>query len=748
METLSWSCARVLFHNPDNGFCIMRLTRNRRYGDEVTVIGTLITRPEPGAELACEGSYVFNAKYKEQQFKASRLERKLPSTAQGIQGYLTSIPGIGGHFARLLVDHFGDDTLKVIDQEPDRLDDVKGIGKVRREALVSACRKHHSVQDIMVFLQTYGINPANAARIHKEFGDRAREVIQGDPYLMMTIDRIGFKIADAVAIKMGMAHDSPSRLQAGIKYVLDLYAGNGNTAAPFDNLVAKAAHMLSVNTGAVKDELESMVIAGALKKRDIDGHTCIMPPHLYYTELGIARQLRRLDDARPSFGGQPVLAVNTGLTPMQLAGVQQTFNHTLSILTGGPGTGKTTTVKSVVETAEGMGINPVLCAPTGKAARRMTEATGREARTLHSLLEYDGKRFGRDAARPLEGRFFIIDESSMIDAALLHGFLKSVKDGARILFCGDVDQLESVGPGNVLHDMIDSRAIAVSRLTEVHRQAQGSHIVQAAHAINQGVMPQTDLPADSDFLFIETGDDAVTVEEVVRLAARDIFVDYGIRHQDIQVLSPMKKGDAGVDHLNQVLQSVINPPNEQPAVNVFGVEYRVNDRIMQMRNNSELGINNGEVGTILAIDKVEGKVLVSVDFNGRPVMLERTDMEDVKLAYCATIHKSQGSEFGAVLVVASTNHWNMLSRKLYYTAVTRGKQQVFVVGSKKALELAVSNHRDTRRITGLKGWIEEEFNPGQAFVSGANRPRVRGSKVETTEFTRTARKAPSFRWGI
>lgn len=692
--------------------------------ETVTAVGSL-PGVQPGERLRLTGRWTEDPKYGP-QFQAEGFTSLQPATATGIERYLGSgmVRGVGPRLAQRLVARFGLETLDVIDQAPERLHEVEGIGPVRASRIREAWAEQRAVRDIMVFLQGHGISPGLAARIFRRYGPAAVRIVREEPFrLADDVSGIGFRTADRLAARLGVPPDSPGRIQAGIVFAAHRSAEEGHVHTPRPLLVQAAAALLAeasartadpaaaapdpgpVAPEAVERELEALLRGGRLVPTGSAEEPCLALPALDAAERGVAAALPRLRRA-----GAAPLAVDLPralawyeersglrLAPQQAAAVASTLREPVLVVTGGPGTGKTTLLRCVVDIFLAKGMRVLLCAPTGRAAQRLAEAAGREARTIHRLLEWDPRegRFQRDAARPLLADLVVADEASMIDVVLMNSLCRAVPDGARLLLVGDADQLPSVGPGNVLSDVLSSGAVPAVRLQTVFRQAEESRIVRAAHRIRAGAFPVTDGGRD-DFFFIRRDDPEEILALCLRLVARDIPRAFHLDpRQDVQVLTPMRRGLLGASNLNRELQGLLNP--EGAAVGGRGL--RAGDRVMQVENDYERDVFNGDLGHVLGGDEDEGTVAVA--FGPRTVAYDARDMDALQLAYACSVHKAQGSEYPAVVIPLHTQHFLLLERRLLYTAVTRGRTAVVLVGSPRALAIALSDRRAAPRRTQL-----------------------------------------------
>jgi len=699
METLEGAVRRVVFTAPDGAFAVVRLDVPGRAAP-VTVIGP-IGEASAGEQLKLEGTWERHAVHGE-QFRAARAVVEVPRSDDGVRRYLEGLTGIGPEIARRLVAAFGVRAVEVLEEEPWRAAQVKGMGKRRAEtvAIEAAARKRQ--REIMIFLQGLGVSLAYATRIHKVYGDQAAARVRENPYrLARDVPGIGFQIADKIARGMGYALDSPERIGAGLLHVLDELSGEGHVYAPRGELVRRAAASLGAGATAagvapldearVSSELEALIGQGAV----VVEQDAIFSPPLHRAECEIAAGITRLLAAER--GPAPRLRPEEGarLSQAQRQAVDLVAEAAVVVITGGPGTGKTTVVRALVGAWERARRRVLLAAPTGRAAQRLKEATGRPAQTVHRLLEWGrpGARrgpFARDRQNPLPAELLVVDEASMLDVHLARGVLEALAPGATLVLVGDVDQLPSVGPGRVLGDLIDSRALPVARLNEVFRQAEGSGIIENAYRILHGELP-VGAPAGGsggEFYIVSVDDPDRARELVVKLCQERIPQRFGLDgRRDVQVLAPMHRGAAGTEELNRALQAALNPAGD--AVEHGGRVLRVGDKVMQLKNDYERDVFNGDLGVITAAQSVDEAPVVDVSFDGRPARYQGDALWALELAYAITVHKSQGSEYPAVVVPLQGQHFVMLRRNLLYTAVTRGKRLVVLVASPRALKRAV-----------------------------------------------------------
>ncbi|HOQ98813.1 MAG TPA: ATP-dependent RecD-like DNA helicase [Anaerolineae bacterium] len=730
LQVLEGTIERFTYQNPENGYTVARLQpKGKAY--EVTAVGTL-AGAAVGELVRLRGYWRSHPEYG-RQFEVRAFSVSLPATIEGIRKYLGSglIKGIGPVNASRIVDAFGLATLDVIESDPGRLRQVPGVGPKRAELIRKGWEEQRSIKEIMIFLQGQGIGTGLAVRIFKCYGNQALEVVQHDPYrLAQDVHGIGFKTADKVAHALGMPADSPQRIQAGLQHVLGTFCDEGHCFASQPQLIARAAELLEVPAPACQAQLAALIAREAL----IAENDAVYLPAFHQAEVSVARKLRLLQSAARDRLAQfrgidwtrafAWLQQQSALTLVQpqMDAVRMALSEKVSILTGGPGTGKSTIVGSLIALLAAKQGSVLLAAPTGRAAKRLSETSGLEARTIHRLLEYNPgatKAFVRDRDNPLDADLIIVDEASMIDILLMNHLLRAVEAGSHLLLVGDVDQLPSVGPGNVLRDLIASEVIPVTRLTTIFRQAAGSAIVANAHRINRGEAPLTSREIHDFYMFREP-DPARAADLVIDLVARRIPGKFGLdRQEGIQVLSPMHRGAAGVGELNRRLQERLNPPApSKPEVAHGARTFRLGDRVMQVRNNYDKKVFNGDLGRVAAVD-LEDKTL-AVDFDSERVEYEFLQLDELAHAYAASVHKAQGCEFPAVVIPLLNQHYLLLQRNLLYTGVTRARQLVVLVGSPKAVAMAVRNDRIAKRNTRLAQRMREAApEPAQARYRAA-----------------------------
>nr|VFK56626.1 MAG: exodeoxyribonuclease V alpha subunit [Candidatus Kentron sp. TUN]VFK59156.1 MAG: exodeoxyribonuclease V alpha subunit [Candidatus Kentron sp. TUN]VFK62951.1 MAG: exodeoxyribonuclease V alpha subunit [Candidatus Kentron sp. TUN] len=710
-ERLSGAVARITFHNSENGFCVLRI-KVPGVSELVTVTGTVIT-VSPGEYVECQGHWV-NDPTHGRQFSAVQLQVVPPSTREGIERYLGSgmVRGIGPHFARKLVQAFGERVFEIIENEPERLTELPGVGPLRKTQIVTAWAGQRAIREIMVFLRSYGLGTARAVRIFKTYGNDAIERVRENPYRLATdIHGMGFATADTLAQRLGIPSDSPMRARAGILHILQTLSVQGHCAWQQTTLITDASTLLSIPHAIIKDAIDAEVREKRLVLESIGNRSCVFLAALWNAEVNVVNHIRRLL-RYPSPWGRIHMEkaaswvekkTNLALSDSQRQAVFAALNGKVTVITGGPGVGKTTVVNSILQILRAKGANPCLCAPTGRAAKRLSESTGFAASTIHRALEFDPRIMGfkRQQNYPLETDLVILDEASMVDVALMNRFLCAIPNRAVLLMVGDVDQLPSIGPGSVLADMITSSQITVVRLTEIFRQAAASQIVANAHLINQGITPQQSYPKASlsDFYVVAADSPETIRNKLLQIVTQRIPQRFGLHPiRDLQVLTPTNRGPLGTQTLNTELQRHLNP-NAIPTVTRFGWTLAPGDKVVQRVNNYDKDTFNGDVGYVLRVNKEESELIVDMD--GREVSYTFDELDELSLAYAMTIHKAQGSEYPAVVVLLASQHYTLLARNLLYTAITRGRQLVVVICQMQALSMAVKNTPSAHRLTKL-----------------------------------------------
>jgi len=748
---------RITFQNPENGYTVAKIQIPKR-SDLTCIVGTM-PEVQAGETVKCSGTWKHHLVHG-WQFEVEQYCTQIPADVEGIKKYLGSglIKGIGPVYAERITDKFGSETLNIIDLTPEMLLEIPGIGKVRLDKIRTCWDDQKSIRDVMVYLQKYGISPSFAQRIFKTYGKESIRVITENPYrLASDIFGIGFKSADKVANKIGISKESPQRIQAGIEFVLWELANDGHTCFPLVEFLKEAQSLLEVPEALISQELQTAEKEDRIKLAKLEeavakpqmeakaaqiacpqadmsvcseivpmaktsnlspslhfatiseGKDFIWLKKLFLSEVGVSRELWRIKKGPSILREIPIEKaiewvqekLKIQLAQNQKKAVAKVFSEKFHIITGGPGTGKSTITHAILTIMQKLTGRILLAAPTGRAAKRMTEITGHKAQTIHSLLEYDFRKggFKKNRENPLVCDFMIVDESSMIDTLLMYSLLKALPDSCRLVLVGDINQLPSVGPGNVLKDIIQSRMFSVTSLNEIFRQAAGSAIISNAHRIHQGIFPDVTNKANGDFFFIEQEDPEKILAEIIELVSNRLPTKYGFdQMKDIQVLAPMKKGVIGIDPLNQTLQEALN--QSPHSMMRGGRKFSQGDKVMQIRNNYQKEVFNGDIGWIRKIDLFEQEMLI--EFDDRLVKYEFSEIDEIVLAYAASIHKYQGSECVCVIIPIHTTHFMMLRRNLLYTGVTRGKKMVILIGTKKALAIAVRNDDVKTRYTSLK----------------------------------------------
>jgi len=708
-ETLTGILERITYQNDETGYTIARVRQARQSG-EITVVGNLLG-VNIGETINLHGLWTLHPQYG-RQFEIRHFTIEAPTTCEGIRRYLSNglIRGVGTRTAAQLVEHFGLDTLKVLDETPERLCELPGIGKKRAAQILAGWEEQKQIKEIMFFLQSQGVSARLAGKIYKNYGDAAIGIVRANPYqLASDIEGVGFKTADQIARQTGIPVDSPMRIRAGLLFALESLASDGHCYARREQLVAETSSVLNLDPSLCQTQIQALLD----RKELIQDGDLLYLRSMFHAESGTARQIHRLfisrTDRMPGFASaqredldhriDEVSAIQ--LSDEQRNAIYAAITNKVSIITGGPGTGKSTIIRNIIELTMAAKHSVMLAAPTGRAAKRLSETTGLEARTIHRLLEYSpaaSNQFARNAQNPLDTDMLIIDEMSMVDIYLMHHLMEAVAEGTHLVMVGDVDQLPSVGPGNVLRDLIDSGLLPVTRLMTIYRQEKDSHIILNAHRINHGEMPI--FPKESKDFFLFAEDDARKITDwVVNLASERITNKFGYDPlQEIQVLSPIHRGEAGVTELNQRLQAVLNPAAPKKIELRHGSRvFREGDRVMQIHNDYDRLVFNGDIGFLQHID-LDGPIL-SVNFDGRAVDYDLSQLDDLLHAYAISIHKAQGSEFPVVIIPLLTRHYMMLQRNLLYTAVTRARKMVVLVGHRQAIATAVKNQQVSQRNT-------------------------------------------------
>ena len=714
-EYLSGNIERITYHNTENGFCVLRV-KVKNHKDLVTVTGN-VPSVSVGEYIKCSGIW-YNDRNHGKQFKADFLKALPPDTLEGIEKYLGSglIKGIGSHFAKKLVTAFCDKVFDVIEHKPELLSTLGGIGKIRANSICNNWKDQKIVREIMIFLQSHGVGTTRATRIFKTYGGEAISIVSKDPYqLAKDIRGIGFVSADTIASNLGIAKDSLIRARAGLSHALLEATSNGHCALPLETLIENTQKLLGIDSSLVKLAIEKEIESKTIVCDLIEDKPCIFLASYHFYEKQIAKMLLSIDKENVPWGdnnSQELIPeieqkLSIRLADNQKEAIIKALSKRLMVITGGPGTGKTTLVKALLKLLELKKLNVKLCAPTGRAAKRLSETTGLEASTIHRLLEINslGEGFKYNEDNRLICDYLIVDESSMIDVNLFYALIKALPDHIGLLLVGDVDQLPSVGAGQVLKDIINSNIITTVRLNQIFRQSESSAIITNAHKVNKGILPDLNFRKDnSDFYFIEAepGDDIIN--KIITITCDRIPKKFNLNPiNDIQLLCPMQRGGIGARSLNTELQKVLNP-NYEKGITKFGQIFAVDDKVMQTENNYDKDTYNGDIGIISAINHEEQEV--TIDFYGNKVIYDYDDLDQITLAYATTIHKSQGSEYPAVIIPITMQSYMMLRRNLVYTAITRGKKLVVIIGEKKAFAMAVKDGKSSNRYSRLKDWLQ------------------------------------------
>jgi len=720
MEELFGFIENIVFSQPENGFTVARLKEPRK--DELITIIGYIPSLQPGETVRCKGEWKMHPHHG-RQFEVKEHSIEAPKDVLGIQKYLESglVQGIGPVYAEKIVDTFGKDTLQVLDENPARLLEITGIGEKKLEKIIQSWQDQRSIRTVMIFLRSHGVSPSYAQKIYKKYGDDSIEKVKENPYqLAKDIFGIGFKTADSIAGHLGLKKDSAQRIESGIEHTLWELSTDGHTCYPVEELIPASQNILEVDERLIQEGVQKLIDQEQLYQQMIEGRSFVWVGPLFYYEQGIAKELARLKKNFPAIRSVDLTKavdwvqekLNIELAEEQKKGVEAGVSEKIHIITGGPGTGKTTITQAILTITQKITDKIILAAPTGRAAKRLNQITFKKAYTIHGLLEFDfgtGK-FKRDETNRLSADLIIIDEASMIDTQLMFHLLKAIPDETRILFIGDIDQLPSIGAGYVLKDLIASEMLGVTRLNEIFRQAKGSKIIVNAHKINHGEFPILTNAAWSDFQFFEEEDIEMIHAKILQLVCEDIPKVWKFNPvRNIQVLAPMKKGMIGIENLNYSLQQTLNP-SKTPFFR-GGRRFHVKDKVMQIRNNYDKNVYNGDVGFINSIDTTEQTM--GIEFDGRLVEYDFSELDEIILAYAASVHKYQGSECPCIVMPVHTCHFKLLYRNLIYTAVTRGKKKVILVGSKKAIAIGINNDQVLKRYTGLKEAMQSHLQKDQ-----------------------------------
>ncbi len=713
IETISGVIERVTFHSEESGFCVLKV-KTKEQRDLVTIVGSSMT-VTPGEYVDATGHWITNREYG-LQFQAQELRLVLPSTLAGIEKYLGSglVKGVGPHFAKLLVKAFGENVFNIIEKNPEKLFELSGIGQHRQQKIVQSWQDQQKIREIVVFLHSHGVGTARAVRIYKTYGQKAIELLREDPYrLASDIRGIGFKTADALAERLGISRQSLQRARAGLKHVLHEICSGGHCAVNQEKLIEESCTLLEIEADTIQEALRLEHAEGRIVMEEMTGENHVFLSHLYEAEVGVVKLLKTLLHQKKTWAEalniEKSIAWVENETKMALSRSQRkaisiALKNKVVIITGGPGVGKTTLVNSILKILRSHTQKIMLCAPTGRAAKRLSESTGMEAKTIHRLLEFDPKNYGfkRNEFSPLEVELLVVDEVSMIDLSLMYRLLKAIPPHCTLILVGDADQLPSVGPGMVLANLIESEVIPTLRLTEIFRQAATSQIIVNAHKINKGYIPKLkNEPGElSDFYFVEANTPELIHEKLLQIVTDRIPKRFKLDPvRQVQVLVPMNRGGLGARALNIALQKHLNPNIQQLKVSRFGSDFAVGDKVIQTVNNYDKEVFNGDIGFIKTIDYEESELLI--EFDNRAIPYELDELDEISLAYATSIHKSQGSEYEAVVMPIAMQHFTLLERNLIYTGVTRGKSLVVVLGQAKALAMAIRNARSHQRLTHL-----------------------------------------------
>ncbi len=725
MESLKGTIVETIFRNNENGYTVALLESK----DELVTLTGIFGTDVSGENIEVFGKRVKHPKYGE-QFQVDIYNTILPTGIEQIENYLSSglIKGIGKYMAKKIVETFKEDSFDIIQNNPKKLTEVEGIGTKKADMIAKSFQEQIDVKEIMMFLQSHNITTNYSIKIYREYGKNTINVIKDNPYrLAEDIYGIGFKLADKIASSLGVEKDSPYRISSGVKYILAEYAARGHSYVPYSLLVKGSANILETSIENTEDEIRNMAFTDKIHIETINSESVVYYLPYHTAEVNVCKNLINLSATDSEISEEDVLKYlesdednSISLTEMQKEAVVQSILNGVTIITGGPGTGKTTIILSIIKIFEAMNKKVLLCAPTGRAAKRITESTGREAKTIHRLLEYaygeddSNLTFNKNENSPLNCYALIVDEMSMVDILLMNNLLKAVKKGTKLIMVGDVDQLPSVGAGNVLSDIIKSNTIKTIRLDMIFRQSQGSMIVQNAHAVNKGISPLLN-KKDSDFYFMRENNSNSIVELIVDLYKDRLPAKYGYNSmKDIQVLSPMKKSEAGVISLNQKIQTAVNPSSKSKKEKAFGrYTFRMGDKVMQVKNNYSAewrlkdnnlitgeGIYNGDIGNILFIDEIEQEMHVLFD-DEKEVIYSFNQLDELILAYATTVHKSQGSEFPVIIMPMVWGPPMLLTRNLFYTAITRAKELVVLVGQEKYMYEMIENNKIDKRFSAL-----------------------------------------------
>jgi len=711
MDYLSGVVERITYVNEENGYTVAKI-KSKGFQELVTVVGNIAT-VNIGATISLKGEWKINSKFGK-QFMVEYYSETVPATIAGIEKYLGSglIKGIGPVYAKKIVKRFNEETIRIIEEEPDRLIEAEGIGRKRVDMIKKAWQEQKEIKNVMLFLQSHGVSTAYAVKIYKAYRNESIEIVKENPFrLADDIWGIGFRTADKIAQQLGFDKNSYERCRAGIIYVLNELSNAGHCFAKREQLIEETIKILDLEKENINSTIDRMIEEKSLI---LDCEEAIYLPPFYYSEHGIVKRIREILEQKSEFRVNNISVLieqvqnecKIAYDDIQKKAIETAISSKFMVLTGGPGTGKTTTTLGIIKVFEKLGANILLAAPTGRAAKRMTETTGMEAKTIHRLLEYKPPEgYKKNTDNPLDCNVLIIDETSMVDTILAYNLFKAIPNNCVVILVGDVDQLPSVGAGNVLNDIINSGVVDVVRLSRIFRQAQDSMIITNAHKINKGQFPLLKCGRNSDFFFIDEADPEKILEQIKELCSKRLPGYYKVDPiNDIQVLCPMQRGLTGAANLNLVLQETLNP--QDISIKYGGMHYRINDKVMQIRNNYDKNVFNGDIGRILDVN-LEDKIVI-IRFDENEIEYDVSELDEIVLAYATTVHKSQGSEYRVVIAPFTMQHYMMLQRNLLYTCVTRAKKIMVLVGTKKAIAMAIDNNKIVKRNTMMARILKEQ----------------------------------------
>ena len=713
IENVTGVLERITYYNEENGFAVLKL-KIKPKAELVTVIGNVINI-NVGEYLECHGNWV-NNKTHGIQFKATQIKNITPTSIEGIEKYLGSglIKGIGPGFAKRLIRAFNTEVFEIIENQPEKLATVEGIGDKRKEKIINSWQSQKKIREIIMFLHKYGLGTTRAVRIYKTYGENAISEIRENPYSLVTnIHGIGFKTADALAIKLGLPKSSLIRIRAGVRYLLQEFSSNGHCAAKTEILIEKTIDLLEVERDFVLEAINLEIAEQQLVPDLIDNKQVLFLAGLYNAEQSVAKYLQNLKTGQTKWKNLNLAEEieniekknNINLSASQKTALQTAINNKVIIITGGPGVGKTTLIKSILTIIHKKANKALLCAPTGRAAKKLSESTGIEAKTIHRLLEIELStyKFKHNQNNPLDCELLVVDEVSMIDLLMMNNLLKAIPKHSSLILAGDIDQLPSVGPGAILEDLIKSKTIPTIELTEIFRQSANSKIITNAHRINKGFFPKIEHSNEkeiTDFYFIEENEPEIIQQKLISIVTNRIPERFNLcAKQQIQILSPMTKGALGTNSLNQILQKSFANPNNNTTITRYGITFSLGDKVIQTINNYDKDVFNGDIGFIKSIDLEEGVIIIN--FDNKDIEYELDELDEISLAYAITIHKSQGSEYPAVVMPITMQHFMLLERNLIYTGITRAKKLVVIIGQIKALAMAIKNKKSNQRLTNL-----------------------------------------------